>query len=100
MRNTKCMCYENYTRLNFHVFDLRENKVIAYISGYTVIYTFCIKHQKDLHNYKQYIHVPIRHINVLCIIFYKHRRIYMYMHWIQSSLRYFLCFSMAFHHGY
>ena len=36
MRNTKCTCYENYMRLNFRVFDLRKNKVIANISGYTV----------------------------------------------------------------
>ena len=37
MHNTKCMCYENYTRLKFRVFDLCENKVIANISGYTVL---------------------------------------------------------------
>ena len=32
--NTKYTRYESYTRLNFHVFDLRENKVTANISGF------------------------------------------------------------------
>ena len=36
MHNTKCMCYEIYTWLNFPFFYLHENKVTANISGYTV----------------------------------------------------------------
>ena len=41
MRNTKCTCYENYTRLKFCIFDHCENKVIANIF---LVIRYLLKH--------------------------------------------------------